>query len=591
MTLRLSGDPQGLRAERDRLEELLQTSDDWRALLQLKGRRERGEELSSLSSSQLEALLLDSLAENPFYQRLQVVLAELKTVSAPSAAVAAPRAAPTIAAEPAAEPVDDLTKIRGIDAALMRRLHALDVWTYEDIADWWAADVHYVSQTLGIGSRISAQNWIEQAAMLSMARPDGPRQSKKAIAAAKAKAEAEAKAKAEAERLAAEAKLREAAEAKARAEAARIAEQQRIAAEAAAKKVAEAAGRIAAEAKAAAAARAEAEIAARARADAERRNAEVRRQEEAARLEAARRADEARHAEAARQAETAHAAVRAAKPGPEAQTIDVRPIVIEAVGSQSTSTPDAGTGPVISVAATLPSGLEALMKDFATKTPPAPAHQSSQATAEINIPRPVAETILKAGAPAMSEAMSDTRESLSARLRTIDAEVIEAVPGPKAPEANVNAPTQPARPALNPSASIDDAIRSAMMAAIERVHGAVSPSTELAARESTDPQSRTENGQRGELLLPISREPSPEHMALKVRERRSDDLAEVIFDSTRYAAYRDKPEEANVSIVRRNRRDVSRVLPPPVPTAQIEARQELKSAGTVDRFLKALKGL
>lgn len=129
------------------------------------------------------------------------------------------------------------------------------------------------------------------------------------------------------------------------------------------------------------------------------------------------------------------------------------------------------------------------------------------------------------------------------------------------------------------------------MAAIERVHGAVSPSTELATRESTDPQSRTENGQRGELLLPISREPSPEHMALKVRERRSDDLAEVIFDSTRYAAYRDKPEEANVSIVRRNRRDVSRVLPPPVPTAQIEARQELKSAGTVDRFLKALKGL
>lgn len=587
MTLRLSGDPQGLQAERDRLEELLQTSDDWRALLQLKARRERGEELSSLSSSQLEALLLDSLAENPFYQRLQVVLAELQTVPVPPAAEVAPRAAPTIAAEPAAAAVDDLTKIRGVDAALMRRLHALDVWTYEDIADWWAADVHYVSQTLGIGSRISAQNWIEQAAMLSMARPGGPRQSKKAIAAAKAKAEAEAKAKAEAERLAAEAKLREEAEAKARAEAARIAEQQRIAAEAAAKKVAEAAVRIAAEAKAAAAARAEAEIAARARSEAERRTAEVRRQEEAARLEAARRADEARRAEAARQAETAHAAVRAAKPGVEQRAIDVQPIVIEAVGSQSTSTPDARTGSVKSIAAALPSGLEALMKDFAAKTPPAPAQPSSQPTAEINIPRPVAETIFKAGSPAMS----DPRESLSARLRTIDAEVIEAVPSPKANEVNINATIEPSRPALNPSASIDDAIRSAMMAASERVHGAVSPSTELATREPTDPQSRTQNGQRGELLLPISREPSPEHMALKVRERRSDDLAEVIFDSTRYAAYRDKPEEANVSIVRRNRRDVPRVLPPPVPTAQIEARPELKSAGTVDRFLKALKGL
>ncbi len=607
MTLRLSGDPQGLLAERDRLEELLQTSDDWRALLQLKARRTRGEELSSLSSSQLEALLLDALAENPFYQRLQVVLAELKKMPAPAAVTATAVAPQAAAAPPAPEveaaPVDDLTKIRGIDAALMRRLHALDVWTYEDVADWWASDVHYVSSTLGIGSRISAQNWIEQAAMLSMARPGGPRQSKKAIAAAKAKAEAEAKAKVEAERLAAEAKLREEAEAKARAEAARLAEQQRIQSEAAAKKVAEAAARIAAEAKAAAAARAEAEIAARARAEAERR------------------AEEARRAETARQqAAAAAAAQQRTARFEDARTIDVRPIAVEPVVTPPPVSARPEPRPVVSVAATLPSDLAALMSEFARKAPPiddtpdvAAARRGDGDDARgapngIHIPRPVAEAIFKAGTPNAAEG----RESLSARLKTIDAEIVDAEPVAKpepvkrnddgasqpvkgtgvsaSPSAAV-APGQAPRPAFNPASSIDDAIRSAVIAASERVHGAAPPSTEIAPRAAAEPRSHGDGSHRGELLPPISREPSPEHMALRVRERMGDDLAEVIFDSTRYAAYRDKPEEANVSIVRRNRRDVPRVLPPPVPSAQIEARPELKSAGTVDRFLKALKGL
>ncbi len=66
---------------------------------------------------------------------------------------------------------DDLTKIRGIDACLERRLHTLDVWTFDQIVQWTAADVHHIAATLGLGRQISAQNWIEQAALLARLKP------------------------------------------------------------------------------------------------------------------------------------------------------------------------------------------------------------------------------------------------------------------------------------------------------------------------------------------------------------------------------------------------------------------------------------
>lgn len=610
MNLRLSTEPEALLAERDRLEDLLQSSDDWRALMQLRARRARGEDLSSLSSSQLEALLLDALAENPFYQRRERIVAELDSLAryAPLASKLAPSPSKPDEARvqtspqplPAAAPapaVDDLTRIRGIDAALMRRLHALDVWSYEDIADWWASDVHYISSTLGVGSRISAQNWIEQAAMLSMARPGGPLQSKKAIAAAKAKAEAEAKAAAEAARLAAEAKVREAAEAKARAEAEKAAAEARLAAEAAAKKVAEAAARIAAEAKAAAAARAEAEIAARARAETEARaKAEA---EARVRAEAAARAV----AEQAATRDVPPAAVKtdaSAAPKSQAQPIilDLKPEPVAEPENRQTGTTN--VAPVVSIPAAVPTNLKSLLAEFESKAPTAKAASAAPASrtqanvsgqSGIQIPRPVAETIFRsAGKSAETGKNAEPGEALPARAGSTDAEVVEQRSKTSAPAGAVAQvpPALPQNPPANPKASIDDAIRSAVMAASKLTrNGAPFPaSTELAPHA---PHSGSQS-QRGELLPPISRDSSPESTAVRVRERMSDDLAEVIFDSTRYAAYRNKPEEANVNIVRRQRRDTPRVLPPPVPTAAIEARSELKGSGTIDRFLKALKG-
>jgi predicted flap endonuclease-1-like 5' DNA nuclease len=61
---------------------------------------------------------------------------------------------------------DDLTSIRGIDAALAGHLASLGITNYAEIASWRAEDVHRVSRALGLNREISRQNWIEQAALL-----------------------------------------------------------------------------------------------------------------------------------------------------------------------------------------------------------------------------------------------------------------------------------------------------------------------------------------------------------------------------------------------------------------------------------------
>ena len=64
---------EALLSERERLESLLSESEDWRALMQLKSRQERGEGLSAVNAARLEALLVDALAENPVYGRYKAV--------------------------------------------------------------------------------------------------------------------------------------------------------------------------------------------------------------------------------------------------------------------------------------------------------------------------------------------------------------------------------------------------------------------------------------------------------------------------------------------------------------------------------------
>ncbi len=73
----------------------------------------------------------------------------------------------TFAARPSGPP-DDLTRIRRIDKGLAAALIARGVRRFADIAAFGSADVRALSAALGLGRRISQENWIEQAAVLAM---------------------------------------------------------------------------------------------------------------------------------------------------------------------------------------------------------------------------------------------------------------------------------------------------------------------------------------------------------------------------------------------------------------------------------------
>ncbi|MGB4867288.1 MAG: hypothetical protein WBP38_15485, partial [Hyphomicrobium sp.] len=96
--------------------------------------------------------------------------------STPSPAPAAPAqaAAPQPVTTPQVTPqqvsggVDDLLRIRAIDAETERGLHGIGIRRFEDIARWTPADINRVNQALGLTGRIDREQWIEQAQILAM---------------------------------------------------------------------------------------------------------------------------------------------------------------------------------------------------------------------------------------------------------------------------------------------------------------------------------------------------------------------------------------------------------------------------------------
>lgn len=62
---------------------------------------------------------------------------------------------------------DDLTRIRGIDRRTAGALHEHGLRHYEQLAEFSPADVRTLAAALGLGRRISQENWIEQAAVLA----------------------------------------------------------------------------------------------------------------------------------------------------------------------------------------------------------------------------------------------------------------------------------------------------------------------------------------------------------------------------------------------------------------------------------------
>ena len=107
--------------------------------------------------------------------------------AAPGAAVKAkaPRAAATAAVPAVATPAmhpgnrpgglteprggkgDDLVRIRGIGPANVRKLNALGIWHFDQIASWKKAEVAWVGSYLAFPGRIEREEWVAQAKVLA----------------------------------------------------------------------------------------------------------------------------------------------------------------------------------------------------------------------------------------------------------------------------------------------------------------------------------------------------------------------------------------------------------------------------------------
>jgi predicted flap endonuclease-1-like 5' DNA nuclease len=64
-------------------------------------------------------------------------------------------------------PASDLKRIRGIGVLIEKKLHALGVTSYEDIANWTAQEIARFGRLLDLKDRIEQEHWVEQAGMLA----------------------------------------------------------------------------------------------------------------------------------------------------------------------------------------------------------------------------------------------------------------------------------------------------------------------------------------------------------------------------------------------------------------------------------------
>lgn len=84
-----------------------------------------------------------------------------------SKAPAAPTPAAPQAKAPSGAKPDDLKRIRGVGVLIEKRLNALGITTYAQVANWNSGDIDRISQTLEFKGRIERESWIEQARILS----------------------------------------------------------------------------------------------------------------------------------------------------------------------------------------------------------------------------------------------------------------------------------------------------------------------------------------------------------------------------------------------------------------------------------------
>ncbi|MDE0984056.1 MAG: 50S ribosomal protein L21 [Yoonia sp.] len=77
---------------------------------------------------------------------------------------AAPKAAAPKAKAAASTDGDDLTRISGVGPVIVKKLHALDVTSFAQIAAWTPEDVADMDEKLSFKGRIDRDDWLAQAA-------------------------------------------------------------------------------------------------------------------------------------------------------------------------------------------------------------------------------------------------------------------------------------------------------------------------------------------------------------------------------------------------------------------------------------------
>ncbi len=83
------------------------------------------------------------------------------------AAPAAPKKKPAPSKAKAPSKKDDLKQISGVGPALEKKLHGLGVTSFQQIADWKAADIKEVDEKLNFKGRIQREGWVKQAKSLA----------------------------------------------------------------------------------------------------------------------------------------------------------------------------------------------------------------------------------------------------------------------------------------------------------------------------------------------------------------------------------------------------------------------------------------
>lgn len=92
----------------------------------------------------------------------------IKEKEAASAPVVAPAEAqpPRPMSAASQGPSDDLKRIRGVGVLIEKRLNAMGISRYDQIANWTSGDIDRVSQMLEFKGRIEREGWVEQARIL-----------------------------------------------------------------------------------------------------------------------------------------------------------------------------------------------------------------------------------------------------------------------------------------------------------------------------------------------------------------------------------------------------------------------------------------